>query len=330
MDITERFSLLDRQNGPTDDTGFATAVREGLLGKPKSLPCRFFYDAVGSDLFEQICELPEYYLTRAEQEILDHYASEIVAGLPANVTLVELGSGSATKTRLLIEALLADRSRLRFTPIDISRSALEGSSSGLLDQYSNLEITAVVAEYRAGIEVLKEENSGPELILWLGSSIGNLSREEARDFLDGIRSQMTEDDRLLIGVDLRKSANILEPAYDDAAGITSQFNENVLVRINAELGGHFDLDTFRHKAKYDDAIGRVEMHLVSEVDQRVSIDALGVEVHFTAGESIHTENSYKYSCDEIDALAQSSGLKIEGQWFDRDRRFSLNLMSASA
>jgi dimethylhistidine N-methyltransferase len=324
--LDQRFELLDRLPKDASELDFADAVLEGLNSRSKTLPCRFFYDEAGSKLFEAICDLPEYYLTRSEREILTNHADKIVSGLPADLTLVELGSGSAVKTRLLIEALLKERDILRFTPIDISKSALEESSQDLLKHHPSLEILAVAGEYQDGIEALKEENSGPELILWLGSSIGNLTRSEARDFLHGIRDSMSDGDRLLVGIDLRKSASILEPAYDDAAGVTAAFNLNILNRINGELGGNFDLDAFRHLAVYDDVEGRVEMHLVSQTDQTVRIDALDREFSFVQDERIHTENSYKYALEEIDTLVEWTDLKLKGQWFDSEERFSLNLL----
>ncbi len=327
LDATGRFRLVDRVNHASADSDFLDAVKIGLTSDRKSLPCRFFYDEVGSRLFEEICSLPEYYLTRSEREILTTYASRIVEGLPEDTTVVELGSGSATKTRLLIEALLAERATLRFTPIDISASALESSSVSLLEAFPQLAILAVAAEYQDGIAALKEENSGPELILWLGSSIGNLTRPAATQFLHSLRTEMSSEDRFLIGIDLRKSAAVLEPAYDDAAGVTARFNKNVLIRVNEELDGHFDLASFEHLARYDEAEGRVEMHLVSQIDQTVVIDDLKLDVAFAEGETIHTENSYKYSLDEIGDLATTSGLMIEGQWFDGERRFSLNLLA---
>jgi L-histidine N-alpha-methyltransferase len=321
-----RFDLLDRLPPDPTDSSFAEAVGEGLKDSQKHLPCRFFYDEAGSKLFEQICDLPEYYLTRAETEILDMHAPEMVGGLPEDLTLVELGSGSATKTKLLIEALLKDREQLRFTPIDISKSALEDSARPLLADHPGLEITAVAGEYQDGIRALKDQNSGPELILWLGSSIGNLTRPEAVHFLSDVKASMSSDDRLLVGIDLRKSADILEPAYDDAARVTAAFNLNILSRINDELAGQFDLDCFNHLAHYDEVEGRVEMYLVSARDQVVRIEDLGIDVPFKAGERIHTENSYKYSLDEIDILVERADLVLENRWFDSQERFSLNLM----
>ena len=321
-----RFKLLDRTPPGLPESDFINAVRAGLSGYPKRLPCRFFYDEVGSKLFEEICDLPEYYLTRAEHEILTNYAVEIVDELPSDITLVELGSGSAVKTRLLIKALLAQRNTLRFTPIDISKSALKKSSEDLLEDHPSLRILAVAGEYQDGMAALKEENSGPELILWLGSSIGNLTRPESFAFLSGIQKSMSFQDRLLVGIDLRKSSTVLELAYDDAAKVTAAFNLNILKRINTELGGQFDLSSFKHLARYDEKEGRVEMHLVSLATQMVRIDDLDQKISFVEGEQIHTENSYKYSRKEIDTLVARSGLSLDGQWFDAQNRFSLNLM----
>src|SRR5262249_49708141 len=195
---------------------------------------------------EAICDLPEYYLTRAEREILATRADELAARFPPGITLVELGSGNASKTRLIIEALLRRQDRLGYVPIDICRTVLEESALELLRDYSNLEVAAVAAEYRQGLEYVRKETSGPKLILWLGSNVGNFDRAEAADFLRSVRAAMNRADRLLMGVDLRKDRSTLEPAYDDSQGVTAQFNLNLLARINRDLGGHFDLEAFRH------------------------------------------------------------------------------------
>ena len=331
----------------------AEEVRAGLTATPKRLPCRFFYDEHGSLLFEQICELPEYYVTRAEREILAAHAAEIVAQLPAvraSTELVELGSGSAAKTRLLIAALLRRQPALRYVPVDISRSALEESAGALLAAYPTLRVDAVAADYEAGLRYLAnlavltvpvagaQPGPGasivgaaavaapPRLFLWLGSNVGNLTRAEAAAFLRRVRDRMGPDDRLLIGIDLRKDRAVLEAAYDDARGVTARFNKNLLARINRELGGHFDLDAFEHRAIYDDAAGRIAMYLVSCREQTVAIDSLGVGVPFAAGEAIHTEDSYKYSSDEIEVLAADAGFTVERRWLDGGQRFSDNLL----
>ena len=320
IDSVERHSAAE---------SFAVAVEAGLQGPRKSLPCRFLYDPLGSQLFEEICDLPEYYPTRTERSILEQHAAHIAGSVSRPVTLVELGSGRAAKTRIFIETFLARDHVLTFVPIDISRSMLETSSNELLDDYPELEIRAIEAEYEPGLQRLEDakvlDQSSSRLILWLGSSIGNLSRDEAARFLSDVRASMRPCDRLLIGIDLRKDADTLERAYDDAQGVTAAFNLNLLSRINRELGGSFELEDFAHRAVYDERAGRVEMHLVSQRDQRVTIDELDREVHFQANETIHTENSYKYSVAEIDQVAARAGLTLEGRWTDSDDLFSLNL-----
>ena len=321
----QRFTLVEAR-GSLHTPGFAEAIEIGLSASPKVIPSRFFYDEIGSELFERICDLPEYYLTRAEREILQTHAADILADSPTDLTLVELGSGSAVKTKLLMEELLKTHARLRFTPIDISRSAIEACASHLLQTFDDLEILAVASDYHSGLSILKARNSGPELILFLGSSIGNFHRQDASTFLKGVAEAMSNGDRLLVGIDLRKDASVLEPAYDDAEGVTAQFNLNLLGRINHELGGRFDVGAFDHKAIYDVDAGRIEMYLVSAAQQTVRIESLDLEVDFEAGESIHTEDSYKYSLEEIDALVAGVGLEMNGQWFDSEKRFSLNRM----
>src|SRR5262249_20173591 len=244
-DLTARLTIIDERAG-TLLAGLARDVSAGLLGFPKSLPCRYFYDAEGSRLFEAICELPEYYLTRAEREILVERAAELSARFATEVTLVELGSGSAAKTQILIEALLRRDGMLRYVPVDISREMLEETARALLARYLDLQIVAVAGEYRDGLQHLELPAGRPRLILWLGSSIGNLERREAAAFLHQVRDAMRSEDRLLVGIDLRKDRDILVPAYDDAAGVTARFNLNLLARINRELGGRFDLTRFRH------------------------------------------------------------------------------------
>jgi L-histidine Nalpha-methyltransferase len=326
LGIPARLRLMEfDQNGHR--AAFAQDVLAGLTAVPKRLPCRYFYDAQGSQLFEEICGLPEYYLTRAEREILTERSGEIAALFQVETVMVELGSGSAAKTRLLIEAFLNRYPRLSYMPVDISPSMLEESSRSLLADYPRLEITGIAATYEDGLARLQDETGRPKLILWLGSNVGNLDRAEATRFLCQVRRTMTARDRLLVGIDLRKERTTLERAYDDAQGVTARFNLNLLTRINQELGGRFDLDAFRHRAVYDEPLGRVEMHLESIRAQRVRIEQLDLEVAFTAGETIHTENSYKYSPVEISALAAGAALRVERQWFDAGRQFSLNLLA---
>jgi L-histidine N-alpha-methyltransferase len=306
---------------------FGREVRAGLTRLPKSLSCAYFYDAEGSRLFEQICELPEYYLTRCERAILETHAADIVSRLPSPVTLVELGSGNAAKTRILIEALLHRQQTLCYTPIDICRPVLEASSIELLHGYPGLEVISVAAEYDDGLRHLQTAAARRKLIAWLGSNVGNFSRSDAGRFLHRVRETMGNEDRLLLGVDLRKDRTVLEGAYDDAQGVTAQFNLNLLARINRELGGHFDLGSFCHRAVYKEDAGRIEMYLDSLRQQTVEIDRLGLTVSFAAGEAIHTENSYKYSFAELDDLAAGADLRIEQRWLDRDGRFALSLLA---
>ncbi len=321
----DRFTLIDL---PAEKrrTRFARDVMAGLSASPKTLPCCYFYDRLGSRLFEAICELPEYYLTRAETAILQARASEIAALFSGPIDLIELGSGSAVKTRLLIEALFetADCS-LRYVPIDICRTVLEETARDFLPFFSDLEILAIAGEYHEGLEHFQKVAGRRKLVLWLGSNIGNLQRDEAAQFLGQVRATLTPEDRLLIGIDRRKDRAMLEAAYDDSCGVTAAFNRNLLARVNRELGGHFDVSAFRHRAFYNEEAGRVEMYLVSALAQRVKIDHLGLEVSFAEGEAIHTENSYKYSSAEIETLGAIANLDIERVWLDSDRRFQVSL-----
>jgi dimethylhistidine N-methyltransferase len=308
---------------------FARDVAAGLDAAPRHLPCRYFYDREGSLLFEEICALPEYYLTRAERQILAERSAEIAAQFSGPASLVELGSGSASKTRLLIEGFLARHGALRYVPVDISRAILEESSRALLRDYPALEILAVAADYHVGLRHLAAERDRPKLVLWLGSNVGNLDRPDAVGFLRQVRETMGPDDRLLIGIDRRKAPAIIEAAYNDGRGITARFNKNILGRINRDLGGHFNLTRWEHRATYDRETGCVGIYVVSAHSQTVAIDRLEREFEFAAGEAVHTENSYKYSLAEIDALATAAGFTVERQWFDRDRLFSENLMRPS-
>lgn len=310
--------------------GFAEDVRRGLSANPKSLSPKYFYDELGSQLFDAICLLPEYYLTRAENEIIERYADEIVNAIAGEKTLLEMGSGSASKTRLIIEALLKQQPRLLFMPVDISVSALESSSRILLQSFPRLRIEAYAAEYFDALAVLSEKQSrGRTLALFLGSNISNFGREEAPKFLRALRRVLKTGDALLLGADLKKDRNVLEPAYDDALGLTAAFNLNLLSRVNRELGGNFNLRAFKHHAFYNDDIGRVEIYIESISEQTVQITNLDLEVHFAAGERIHTENSYKYDLSGIAQLASDTGYTCSRTWLDSQKRFSSNLLLAT-
>jgi L-histidine Nalpha-methyltransferase len=308
---------------------FAGDVRRGLTAEKKFLPPKYFYDDLGSQLFEAICRLPEYYLTRAESEIFARRAEEI-AGLAARgsaVTLFELGSGSATKTRRVVEALLRRQARLTYVPVDISKPALEASAHALLRDYPALTVEAYAGDYDAALPRLSEnlDAGSRALVLFLGSNIGNFDRAEAGDFLRRVRRVLRGGDAVLVGADLKKDPAVLEAAYDDALGVTAAFNLNLLARINRELEADFQLRAFRHVALYDEERGRVEMHLESTRAQAVRIRALGLDVNFREGERIHTENSYKYDLAGLSALAAETGFRIARTWLDGGERFSSNL-----
>jgi dimethylhistidine N-methyltransferase len=320
-------------------TRLAASFARGLSKRPKSIDCCWFYDEEGSRLFEEICATPEYYVTRAEDAILERHARDVVAALPSmgattdaggRVTLVELGSGSATKTRRLIDALVDRQEELRCLMIDVSASALAASARDLLESRPKLEVVTICGDYEDGIARLADTAPSPRLVLWLGSNVGNFHRADAAAFLGRLRAQLNEHDRLLVGVDLRKEKAALERAYDDAAGVTARFNRNLLARANRELGADFDVAAFRHHARVLEEEGRVEMWLVSERRQTVRLPLLDRTVEFEAGEAVHTENSYKYSLDEIAALAKNAGLRVVAQWFDRDLRFTDVLMAPVA
>ena len=323
--VSGRYALTESDPHRRLDS-FADAVEAGLSARPKTLPCRFLYDEIGSELFEEICELPEYYLTRAEHQLLSDHADELVAKLPTPITLAELGSGSSSKTRLLIEALLRRQPKLRYVPVDISRSMLEESAEALLAEYGSLEIHAIAGEYQHGLQHVRSETRRPKVIAWLGSNVGNFDRRAAAQFLRGIRRVLTDDDRVLLGVDLRKDRAVLEAAYDDAAGVTARFNLNLLARINRELDGAFDLGRFAHRAEWRADEGRVELGLESLESQEVAVKALGLSVRFDRGEFVHTEDSFKYSFEEIDELAAASDLALEHRWLDASGAYSLNLL----
>lgn len=312
----------------------AEDVRRGLSSNPKQLFPKYLYDELGSQLFEAICLLPEYYPTRAENEILTRYADEIVSLTGQPNTLIEMGSGSASKTRLIIEALLRlheplpGRADLLFIPVDISASALESSSRILLQSYPRLRIEAYAAEYFNGLETLSHIPRGRTLALFLGSNISNFEPDEAGAFLLAMRAMLRAGDALLLGADLKKDRALLESAYNDAHGVTAAFSRNILARINRELGGHFDLRSFRHRAFFNEEQSRIEIHLESTQAQVVEIDKLDLQLQFFAGELIHAENSYKYDLDDITRMALQSGFKCERTWLDQQQRFSSNLLRA--
>jgi dimethylhistidine N-methyltransferase len=295
---------------------FAEDVRRGLLAGPKTLPCRYFYDATGSVLFEQICELPEYYLTRTEDGILRACADEMVAGWTRAPAIIELGSGSSTKTQRLIAAALQQYRTVHYLPIDVSPTILEESARALIGRFPGLRVTGLVGDYREAMTALCSGIRRPKLVMFLGSSLGNYEPEEAVEMLTAIAATFRPDDRFLLGTDLVKNRATLEAAYNDSRGVSAAFNRNVLARINRELGADFDIDLFSHEARYQTELRRVEMHLVSRADQVVTIRAPGIRVAFRSGESIHTENAYKYTRASLHEIADQSGFEEEAAWTD--------------
>lgn len=293
----------------------AEDVLRGLSMRPRRLPPKLFYDAAGSRLFDQITETPEYYPTRTERAILTEFAGEMVRQAGKNLTLVELGAGSASKTQLLIKALLRRQLRAEFYPVDVSSSALQGALATLNGHFPRLRVAPIVADYTHHLPDLSSI-SGRKLVLFLGSTIGNFEPEEAGAFLGNIRRSLRAGDALLIGFDLIKDAGVLNAAYNDAAGVTALFNKNMLVRINRELGGSFDVDAFEHVALWNRRKSRIEMHLESIYEQTVWIQDLGRGFHFDRGERIHTENSYKFNPASIRRLLRRSGFKLEKSWTD--------------
>jgi len=308
---------------------FADDVRSGLSATPKSLPPRWFYDALGSALFSAITNLPEYYVTRTEEAILRAHGAEIIEAIGGPVLLVELGSGDSRKTRLLIQALIQRQGALDYSPIDIDVTVLESTARGLLADFPTLAVNAICSEFSDAAAALRTRPSGVRVaVLFLGSTIGNLDETEAIAMLSSLRSALAPDDVLFLGADMQKPRNVLEPAYDDALGVTAAFNLNLLGRINRELGGHFDLHRFAHLAFYNEEKGRIEMHLVSRDEQRVRIDALDLEIAFAAGETIHTENSHKYTTAQLERIAKATGFKIARTWTDERLWFTDALLIA--
>ncbi len=301
------------------------AVAEGFQKTPKSIPALFFYDTPGSQLFEQICKLPEYYPTRTEYKILTKKGRDIIATVPGEVELVELGSGSSAKTRVLIDAILTNQPQLHYIPTDISTDFLLESSIALKNEYAPLSITAISAEHSDALRLLPEGGSQSRLFLFLGSNIGNFDPEEAIDFIGQIRRRMRPEDRLLIGFDLVKDHQVLFDAYNDKAGVTAEFNKNLLVRINRELSGGFKLDLFDHYAPFVEEHSRIEMRLISRCDQRVYVESLGQSFHFEEGEYIHTENSYKYTLEGFGSLCETAGMQMGEYWLDERGWFAVGL-----
>jgi L-histidine N-alpha-methyltransferase len=297
----------------------------GLTASPKWLPPKWFYDERGSELFEQITRLPEYYPTRAERSILDGRAGEIAAASRAD-TLVELGAGSAEKTRLLLDALRDATTLRRYVPVDVSESALRQAAVGILADYPGLAVHAVVADFEEHVDRLP--GGDRRMVAFLGGTIGNLVPDERATFLRQVRAELRPGETLLLGTDLVKSPDVLVPAYDDAAGVTAEFNKNVLHVINRELKADFDPDAFAHVAYWDAAAEWIEMRLRSLTDQRVRVELLGLDVTFEAGEEMRTEVSAKFRREGVTAELTAAGFELTRWWTDQAGRFGLSLSTA--
>ncbi|MGA5200743.1 L-histidine N(alpha)-methyltransferase [Streptomyces variegatus] len=309
---------------PEDATGAALRadVQRGLSGRPKTLPPKWFYDAHGSDLFERITELPEYYPTRAERDILLARSGDIAAATRAR-TLVELGSGSSEKTRHLIDALTQLHT---YVPVDVSESALRQAGQALAAERPGLDVHALIADFTA--ELTLPDTPGPRLVAFLGGTIGNLLPAERAAFLASVRALLAPGDALLLGTDLVKDEEVLVRAYDDGAGVTAAFNKNVLTVINRELGADFELAAFDHVAVWDAGHEWIEMRLRSRTAQTVKVPALDLAVHFAAGEEMRTEVSAKFRQEGVRAELSAAGLELAHWWTDGAGRFALSLSVA--
>lgn len=301
----------------------AEDVVRGLTDRPKWLPPKYFYDAAGSRLFDEITRLPEYYLTRVEEALLAGLVPSLMPTLrPSDV--VELGSGFSVKTRRLLEARDGDRAPLRYTPVDVDAETVATAARRLIRDHLEVEVHAVIGDFERHLGHVPPPR-GRRLVLFLGSTIGNLHPPEQRSLLAAIRALLGPDGRLLLGVDLVKDVAVLEAAYNDAAGVTREFNRNVLRVVNRGLGGDFEPEAFRHHAWYSPTASRIEMHLIAETRQTVRLRAVDLTVHIEAGESIWTESSYKFTRASVEAMLDDAGLRLRHWRSDEGQRFALVL-----
>jgi L-histidine Nalpha-methyltransferase len=316
---------------PQLDERVSVAVREGLTSRPKRLPAWLFYDDEGSRLFDAITELPEYYLTRTERAILAANAAEMIAQAAASsrLRIVELGAGSADKTRVLLKAATELQGAVLFEPVDVSASALDGARQRIELEIPGVTVAPRVMDYTDGDS--SRLHLGPvdcrerRLVVYIGSSIGNFEPHQAAKLLRRVRAGLRTGDCFLMGVDQAKEDSVLLAAYDDEAGVTAAFNRNLLVRLNRELDAEFEPEAFAHCALWNGARSRIEMHLRSRDAQRIQLGALGLTVDFAAGESIHTENSYKYQPGQAEALLADAGFRTEATWTDERGWFAVCL-----
>ncbi len=316
-------ALADAHLPDEQTSAFARDAIDDLSHHPKRLSPKYFYDATGSELFEAITRLPEYYPTRTELKILRERGGDIAEIIPENAALVEFGAGATTKVRLLLERCAF----AAYVPVDISGDFLNAQADALRKDFPSLKVYPVAADFTAPFELPDEIAGLPKVGFFPGSTIGNFEPHEACRFLRSARDILGLGAQMIIGADLEKDERVLYDAYNDAAGVTGRFNLNVLVRMNRELGGNFDVSAFTHRAIYNREQHRIEMHLISKKSQTVRM--LGTSFAFRAGESIHTENSYKYSIERFTALARGSGWKVRESWTDDKRMFSVHAMTVS-
>ena len=319
--MTEASALVMEEGEVPSSDDFLRDALAGLCAPAKTLPTKYLYDAEGSRLFEEICELPEYYPTRTETALLQAIAHELAVAVAKHTVLVEFGSGASTKTRTLLDA--APHIEV-YVPIDISHSALDAAAEALRADFPDLTVVPLVADFTAPHGLPAGTEGPPHLGFFPGSTIGNFSPEAATGFLRSARMTLGDDARFILGVDLAKEPEVMVPAYDDAQGVTAAFNRNLLVRLNREFGADFDLDAFAHRAIWNEAESRIEMHLVSRKDQRAHLG--GQEIAFRKGETIHTENSYKFTYESVARMAASAGWTIEKSWISDPFPFAIILM----
>jgi L-histidine Nalpha-methyltransferase len=313
------------------DERLASVVREGLGCRPKQLPAWLFYDCDGSKLFEAITSLPEYYVTRTERGIFQQASEQILerACNGRRLRIAELGAGSADKTRLLLRTAVNRQGTVCYEPVDVSASALDVAKRRIEREIPGVSVAPRVMDYTDGddrkFHLGPTEEDESRLVLYIGSSIGNFEPHQAARLLRRVRAGLEIGDAMLLGVDLAKDEATLVAAYDDAAGVTAAFNKNLLVRLNRELDAEFDAETFAHRAVWNKAASRMEMHLVSRIAQQINIGALDLTLDFAAGETIHTENSYKYQPGQVEALLAETGFRAEATWTDPRRWFAVCL-----
>lgn len=312
------YTLVDLQ---PELSSFKDDVVAGLGQMPKTLPAKHFYDKTGSELFNAITKLPEYYVSRTEMEILHDFGPDIAAAIGGQAHIIELGSGSFEKINQVLPFL--DKPAA-YKPVDISISALQDTAEQVLKYYPALEVTGICADYTSTLDFLHDDPETNKTICFLGSTIGNFQKEEAADFLQSLGRELAAGGRILIGVDLKKDTSLLRKAYNDAKGVTAAFNLNILERMNKEMNTGIHADDFMHHAFYSEKNGRIEMHIQSNKEQLISLEEH--TFHFSKGETIHTENSHKFSISEFIALVDQAQLEVDAFWTDENEWFGVFLL----